>query len=598
MRRSTILSCGCALVLACAGQAMGGLSTRTVALMGTDGVYGPGLGSGVTFTWLGQASLNMSGQAAFSGSTLSGAFGGDGAWLRPDETSTSNNLKLYMNGDVRPGSAPSGPFTAATFPSTSIGYQNLSINNSGQTVARQSNGGIVSTAGTTSGTLTLGRVGYATDVAPGSGGAVYATSMIPASSGPVFNQSGVSMYAGALTGTGVTITSGNNNSVGLFRGTADNANNPNANVSMILRANDFNGIAGLSSTMKVGTSFANLGFNDNGRYFTQNTLQGSGVVTGNGATSNSVALLSNRSGSNAIIAQVGQPAPESSGALSATEVYRGFSSLGSALNNLDHVAFVGSVRTGGTATQTVASAIFSDVNGGSTGGSIKRLYSAGGPIGPVYRVGNNTNPLYEFGNGITFSTSSTFQTIIMNGNDNLLFSANFSSGGQAYLLRDQAGTLHKVIRDGDNIFQSGIDPLTTNGTGTSLVTGFSSFSLNILNQVAFTVQLTGPGVSAGLGNGSALCVVDIDGTLSIIARTGTLFTDALGNTKTISGINVAGSSGGQNGFVTGLSDAGDLVYKLDFTDDTSGVFVTHIPAPGSAGLLALGGLVAARRRRR
>lgn len=600
MRRSMVLGGGCALMLLCAGQAMGGLSFRTVALTGTDGAYGPGLGSGVTFTWVGPASLNASGQAAFSGSTLVGAFNGDGAWLRPDATSTSNNLKLYMNGDTRPGSAPSGPFAAATFPSGSPGYQSLGINNAGQTMARQATTGVIGTSGTTSGTLTLGRVAYGGDIAPGSGGATYSASPI-ASANPFMNQAGQVMYQGTMTGTGVVTTSGSNNSVGLFIGTPDNANNPNSNVTLALRSNDFAGMTGLSSTIKVGATFSSPSFNDNGRYFVQNTLQGSGVVTGTGATSNSAALLSNRSGANDVVAQVGQFAPDSTGALSATDVYRSFSTLRNAVNNLNHVAYVGSLRTSGTATQSVASALFSDVNGGVSGGSIKRLAQAGGAIGNVYALNDSTTPLPEF-ESITYSTSATFQTVVMNGRDDLVFSANFSAGGQGYLLRDQAGTLHKVVRSGDVAIAN--DPNRTT-PGNTTFNNVNNIALNDMGQVAMSISLSGTGIGNLSGEGfptnsaASLWATDLQGQLLMVCRVrDTFFSDGMTGPKIIEGISGMSSTGGQDGGVIQFNNNGDLAFGLSFTDGTSGNFVVHIPAPGSAGLLALGGLVAARRRRR
>jgi hypothetical protein len=172
-----------------------------------------------------------------------------------------------------------------------------------------------------------------------------------------------------------------------------------------------------------------------------------------------------------------------------------------------------------------------------------------------------------------------------------------SSGGTAVLLRDQAGDLHRVVRVGDNPL-GGPDPLSTGGTGTSTFSGISGLTLNAAGQVAFTGNLTGPGVSVGLGNGSTLWATDLDGALVMIARTGTSFTDGLGNTHTISSIGFFGGTGNQDGHTSTFNDNGDLAFTLSFSDGTQGAFVTHIPAPGAASLLALGGLVTARRRRR
>ena len=63
-------------------------------------------------------------------------------------------------------------------------------------------------------------------------------------------------------------------------------------------------------------------------------------------------------------------------------------------------------------------------------------------------------------------------------------------------------------------------------------------------------------------------------------------------------------TGNQDGRASNLDDNGNLVFTLSFSDTmggsvtSSGVFYTHIPSPGASGLLAVAGLVAARRRRR
>ena len=139
------------------------------------------------------------------------------------------------------------------------------------------------------------------------------------------------------------------------------------------------------------------------------------------------------------------------------------------------------------------------------------------------------------------------------------------------------------------------DPLSTGGTGTSTISGVSSLEFNGLGQVAFMSNLTGPGVSVGLGNGSALWATDLDGTLVMVARSGTSFTDGLGNTHIISSIGIAPNVG-DDGHVSSFNDNGDLAVNLSFSDGTQGTFVTHIPAPGSLGLLGLAAV--ARRRRR
>lgn len=554
---------------------------RTVALSGTDGVYGPGLGSGEMFNFVdGAPALNASGQVAFRGSSLASTGGlPNGVWMRPDATNTSFNTNLAIEGGAQPGG---GVYTGPN------SYNTIHINNAGAVAFRLGTGkGVFASDG-----VTMKRVALAGDIAPGTGSATYAATPI-ASGFPLFNQAGAAAFVGSLTTTSgtppVTITAPNNNASAIFIGSGDNTNNPNGSVMPVVRGTDwFASLGGTSADTKIGTfSGLTMTFNGNGHYAITSVLQGSAVVTGTGASSNSVALISNRTGSNEAIARVGNAAPDSTGAAS-VDVFRTFGADRIAINNLGHVGFTASLRQG--ATQSVASAIFTDVGGGP----LRRFASAAGAIGNVYAFNDNTTPLAEFGS-ITYGASATFSNVMLNGNDEMVFTANMSSGGATVLKRDAMGNLHRVVRVGDNLL-GGIDPLTTGGTGVSTVSGISNVSVNLLGQVAYTTNLTGPGVSAGLGNGSALWAQDLDGSLLLIARTGTTFVDALGNSHIVSQIGFGGSAN-QDGQVSSFSDTGDLAFRLSFTDGSSGIFVTHVPAPGAAGLLGLAGLMAARRRR-
>jgi hypothetical protein len=539
---------------------------QTIALTGTDGVYGPGQGTGIVFTALdGPPAINSSGQVVFRGSNA--ATGGipNGVWKRPNLSNASSNSNLAMEGGPQPGG---GVYV------TSGGFNTLCINNAGDVAFRiGASKGIFSSSGGN-----MNRVALAADIAPGTGGATYATAAV-ASGTHLFNQAGQTAYLGSFTvGTGsppVAISSGVNNSQGVYIGTGDNVNNPNANNTLVLRGTDwFSGLGGTAADTQINTpNNATMSMNGDGHYVVSTTLQGSAIVTGTGATSNSVAIVSNRSGTNDIVARVGNTAPDAAGAPSA-DVYRTFGVGAIGMNNLGHVAFSGSLRQG--ATQTVASAIFTDVNGGSPGGSLKRAFAAGDPVGNVYAMGDtgNTTPLAEF-SGLTYSTGPAFGTVLLNQWDQMLFSANLSSGGQAYFRTDTEGNLHRVVRIGDVAFSP--DPLSIGGTGTSTITGVSNFSVNALGQVAFMSTITGPGVSAGLGNGSVLWATGPDGTLEPVVRTGTLFTDGLGNTHTIaqSGINLALTTGNEDGRASSFNDAGFLTFSLEFMDGTSGHFASH-----------------------
>jgi hypothetical protein len=502
--------------------------------------------------------------------------------MRPDATTTSNNVNLAIEGGAQPG--------GGTYASSNS-YNTMCINNAGDVAFR---------LGTSKGVFSrdggvMNRVGLAGDIAPGTGNATYATSAI-ASGAPLFNQAGQTAYVGNLTlGTGsppVSFSTNVNNSQGIFIGKGDNANNPNANNNLVLRGTDwFASLGGTAADTKINSpSQTTLSLNVNGHYVVSTTLQGTAIVTGTGATSNSVAIVSNRSGANDVIGRVGNAAPDSTGAASA-DVFRTFGGSAIGFNNLGHVAFTASLRQG--ATQTVASALFTDINGGT----LKRFASAGGPIGNVYALGDtgNTTPLSEFGS-LTYSASATFATSLINGNDEMLFSANLSSGGQAYFKTDMVGSLHRVVRINDIAFSP--DPLTIGGTGTSTISGVSTLTMNGAGQVAFLSNITGPGVSVGAGNGSVLWATDLDGSLLPIVRSGTSFTDGLGNIHTIASINLAASTGNQDGRASSFSDDGQLAFNLQFTDGTAGHFVASVPEPTTLAFIMAMGLACIGRRTR
>jgi hypothetical protein len=560
------------------------LTFRTVALTGTDGVYGPGLGAGVTFNTLdGPPTMNLSGLVVFRGSDA--ATGGlpNGVWMRPDATNTSYNVNLAIEGGPQPGG---GVY------STGNAYNSVSINNAGDTAFRVSaSKGVFSSSGGV-----MNRVALAGDFAPGTGNATYSTSAV-ASGSPLFNQAGQTAYVGTLTtGTGsppVSVSTNVNNSQGIFIGKGDNVNNPSANNNIVLRGTDwFAGLGGTAADTKINSpNQTTLSLNVNGHYVVSTTLQGTAIVTGTGATSNSVALVSNRTGTNDVVARIGNAAPDSSGAPSA-DVYRSFGGTPLGFNALDHVAFTASLRQG--ATQTVASALFTDINGSV----LKRVAVAGGPIGNVYALGDtgNTTPLAEF-SSLTYGNSATFNTALLNRNDQMLFSANMSSGGQAYFRTDTVGALHRAVRIGDVAFSP--DPLSIGGTGTSTISGVNNITMNGAGQIAFLSNITGPGVSAGLGNGSVLWATELDGTLDPVVRSGTLFTDGLGNNHTIASINLALNTGNEDGRASSFNDAGFLAFNLAFTDGTSGDFVTQVPEPSAAaGMFVLSLLLIGRRKGR
>jgi hypothetical protein len=115
--------------------------------------------------------------------------------------------------------------------------------------------------------------------------------------------------------------------------------------------------------------------------------------------------------------------------------------------------------------------------------------------------------------------------------------------------------------------------------------------LNALGQVVFSGSLTGTGVTSA--NNQGLYVASPGGGVVKVVRTGDQIDVGNGSgMHTVSGFSF-NISGGEYGRPNALSDTGVLVYRLDFTDGTQGVFTSVIPVPEpSSALFIIAGLLA------
>src|SRR5262245_949324 len=340
--RQSVLSCALAV---CCGTAvsLASVTIRPVALTGTDGPLGPGMGSGVTFTTLDQQqpSVNILGQVAFRGNASTTGTP-QGMWI----FGGLSNTNVAMAGGAQPGG---GTYTSGT---TGI-VNSMQINANGDWAMRlgASTGLFASSSGVP------GRTMLGTDVAPGTGGATYSNC---ASGMPLFNAAGQSGYIANLTvGTGsppVSISGATANAQGIWVG-APGATN------LVARQNDAVLALDAGGNVRLGT-FTNLSMamNGAGRYGVTAALQGS-VTTGTGAGSNASIIASNRTGSLEVIARVGNAAPDATGAPHPTDLFRSFGSTAIGFNDAGHVAFISSLRNA-AGTQTAFSALYTDVGSG------------------------------------------------------------------------------------------------------------------------------------------------------------------------------------------------------------------------------------------
>jgi hypothetical protein len=539
-------------------NAVAAVNFSPIALTGTSGVLGPGLGAGVTFTSLDgqQPSINDNGLVVFRANASAGT-GSQGLWLY-----NGTNTNFATAGGTAAGG---GTYTAGT----SGIFNSAQVNNAGNWAFRQ--GG--SNAAFTNAGVPNRALGAA-DVAAGTGGATVNSLQ---SVSPLFNQAGdVGVLADLNVGTGspaVVISGATANSRGLWKTT-------NGVTTLVARQNDTYAALDPTGAVRLGqVQNLSLALNDNGNFAFISTLQGT-VTTGTGAGSNSVALMSNRSGSMEVLARVGNVAPTASG----TDLYRNLGSSAFGFNNAGRVAFVSSLRDA-AGVQTSTASLFTD-----TGSGVMREVARNGAPLPAIAgaIGN------EFA-GVTWGTVAASPR--MNGNGTLAISSsltNVGTGGSNIILTmSPTDQFTRIARTGDVAIVNGA-PLG----GDALFNSFSSLTINNIGQLAFSTLLSGPGIAGGPGgNNSAIFAYDPIQGLCLIARTADSFQVAPGDFRTIASIGGIAQGGGQDGRNNSLNDNGQLAFQLQFTDGSSGIFVATIPAVGTIAPLAIAALGLTRRRR-
>lgn len=564
MSRAKIQCAGVVLLAsALSAPSVASIIYTTVALSGTDGALGPGMGVGVTFSGLGgqQPMINSGGQVSFRGNS-SQAGTPQGMWVHTG----ASNANVAIAGGARPGG---GTYTSGT---TGI-INSMMINDAGDWAMRL--GASTGLFATASGVPT--RVMLTGDAAPGAGGASYSGS---ASGMPLMNNAGQVGYMANLgvnaTSTPPVVISGATaNASALWVGAPGSG-------SMVLRQNDTVTAIDPGGSVRINAiSSLGLRMNGSGKFAIQTTLQGT-VTTGTGAGSNSAMVATNRGGSLEVVARVGDASPNASGVATA-DLYRSLNATSVAFNDAARIAFTASLRNA-AGTQTVTSALFTDLGTGVVHAAARQGDAVPAITGAV-------------GSEFAGATWSSFSDPVMNGAGTLALSTsitNVPSGTTALLVTmAPSGVFTKVARSGDVAIPGGA-PLG----GDAFFTSFSSISMNSTGQMAFSALLNGSGISGGPGgNNSAIFGYDPSGSPFAIARTSDFFEVAPGDFRQISALGGLATTGGQDGRIRNLNENGDLTFTLDFTDGSSGVFVAHIPSVGLLPTLGLGGLIAARRRR-
>jgi hypothetical protein len=619
-RRCSLTLCvSAASLIAASGQAHAQALSIPIALSGATytGQYGPSGPSNVGTDYFTGFNSNPS-IARTSGTVI---FSADSHLIFGSVNTLQSGIWQWNGSNVLQANIHDNPAMggAGTYTTSGIAGQ-LIENASGQFAFRDNtsaNGVLYATSGTP------GRLLKALDTAPGTGGS-NATFASPGNIMAINAGGSVATMATLTTGSGmnptVVTTAGSANNTGFWGGTPGSLN-------LLIRLNDQLNAPGnvpVSNVFMGAFDTSAYSYNDSGKLLITGAMQGSGVnTTGGTTTGTNQGLVSTRNGYAEMIARRGDSFPDSTGATyvgGSTDgvAYKAITTAGGAdMNNAGHVVYSSTLRTstGATPTTNGTAALFSD-NAGTNR--------------TIARESFNLPVMSNLGAGLKWGSSYT--NAVINGADTVAFTASgltgtdpvtgttvTSSANSGLFKMDSTGTFTKVLRSGDvaPAWQavSGNPALYQSVTGgLPLFSGTpSNMVMNSSGQMAFVEALSGVGIVSGqVGNNSGLFAVDSDGTVILVAQKGMLFHVGPGDDRIVSGVSGGlggpnSTSGNQDGRLSSLDDNGNLVFSLQFADPalgpgassiSSGVFVFHIPAPGTAALLGLGGIVAARRRRR
>jgi hypothetical protein len=265
-------------------------------------------------------------------------------------------------------------------------------------------------------------------------------------------------------------------------------------------------------------------------------IRGSGVSPANNA-----GIWSEGSGSLDLAAREGDQAPGTpSGA-----TYL-FLQILPPLNAAGQTAFAASL-TGSGVTNANREGIWSEGSGSLS------LVARGGDSAP----GTPNGVLYDelFGPSLNAAGYTAFKATLTGGAVGAINQGIWS---------DASGSRVLVARTGDQ------------APGTPSGVNFSEFfgpALNAAGQTAFLATLTGSGVTGG--NDRGFWATDANGATQLIAREGDLLEVAPGDFRTISLLSFFGNSGNGDGRRSGFNDVGQLAFLADFTDGSSGIFVSN-----------------------
>ncbi len=216
-------------------------------------------------------------------------------------------------------------------------------------------------------------------------------------------------------------------------------------------------------------------------------------------------------------------------------------------------------------------------------GTVPALVRTGAPPALLVRQGMAVTdvPLASFANDPTAGGGAKYYRFAMASSGVVAFEAPMAGTGinasNAWGLFIHSGGANRLaLRQGQQIpgLPAGVVVQNTAPSSFDNISPFLEFHVNKFGHLCVQVILSGTGVSSS--NNRALLAMDHTGAWTLVARRGASFTlPGTATVKTISSLISVSiqSSGAQDGKIMGWNDAGQAVFRLNFTDNSSGIFV-------------------------
>jgi hypothetical protein len=283
-------------------------------------------------------------------------------------------------------------------------------------------------------------------------------------------------------------------------------------------------------------------------------------------TSNDLGIWSEGGGALALVAREGSQAP----GVPAGANFRDFPFSLPSINAVGEVAFNGTLQIGPGVTNSSDSGYWSQ--GG--GGGLALLAREGDPAPGVP--------------GTNFAHLSGSIAINEPGQTAFLGSLQIGSGGVTInddqgIWVERDGGLELVAREGRQA------PGTPSGSNFNFsARSVPTLVLNDAGRLSLFAQLqTGSG-GVTLANDIGIWAEDLAGVLRLIVREGDLLEVLPGDFRTVSSLSMRGGTGGDSGQGSGFNNAGQVAFIANFTDGTSGVFVSDVGTIPEPRTLVLG----------